>query len=86
MIPRKGQSLGGGPTQVIQTDHWEATKEADGWLLLVPAAVYGNAGGEVWEYGRVCSEEAKYGRVIHLDAANYVPMQGYGSDVKGVGI
>ena len=53
--------------------------------MAIPAAGNGDAGGGVRVYGRVCSEEAEYGRTIHCDADNSRPLRGYGADDRGVG-
>ena len=56
--PPHGRSPGGVSTQGIQTYHWEVTKVAGGWELVIPTAGDGNAGGGFQGYGIVCSEES----------------------------
>ena len=48
------------------------------------AAGDGDSGGGVREDGRLCYEEAEYGRAIHCNAEDYGPMRGDGADDRGV--
>ena len=56
-----------------------------GWELGIITSGDDDASGKVQGYGRVCSEEAEYGRAIHCNAADYVTTQGDGTNARGMG-
>ena len=45
----------------------------------------GNAVNGFRIYGRLCAEEAEYGRAIHRNATGFGPLRRDGKDVGGVG-
>ena len=68
-----------------QTVHWEATKAAGGYELVLPTAVDGNGEIRVQGDGIICPEEAEYDRTIYCNAVDSGPIQGDGMYVRGVG-
>ena len=55
-------------------DHWEETKSAGVWELVITASGDGDAGSWVLGDGRVCSEESEYGCTVHCNEGDSGPM------------
>ena len=72
--PPHGKVPGKFPAQVHQEYYRKAARVPGGWDLLVPTTRDSNGGRGFRGYGSICPEEAEYGRTVHCDAANYVPL------------
>ena len=85
MNPRMVRVLRGGSAQGGHVDYRKSDPAASRWKLVVPQIGGGYAGGGVGGGGGVCTEEAYYGRTVHCDATDSVPLQGIGAEARYVG-
>ena len=73
---------GGVTSQGRAPDYREKNTAASGLELVTPSAGDGNAGSRIQRDGGVCSKELEYGRYIHRDATNSIPLRGDGVDAR----
>ena len=83
--PPHGKVPGKFPTQGRQEYYREASKVTEVWHLGVPAAGDIDGGSEVQGDGSICTEEAEYIRIVHLNTADSGPLQEDGAEAGGMG-
>ena len=75
MTPHIGRALGGFQHRVTRHITRKAAPEAIGWELGLPSIGYGNVVIRVLIYEELCTEETEYGRIVHHNETDYVPLQ-----------
>ena len=65
--------------------HWGAATEVYVRRLLLTTFGDGDTGGRVRGGRGMCTKEAEYGRSVHCNVPNSVPLRGNGADYRYLG-